>query len=90
MSERKVGHYCPFMNPTAHSFNTISASGPLHKLSPLPEMLFLPTFHLANSYPTFRAQFRRHLLQTKLGLLVLSLYDIMHAAFIGLLAFAIH
>lgn len=77
------------MKPTAHSFTTIFASGPLHKLLPLPEVLFLPTFHLANSYSAFRAQLRRHVLQIKLGLLVLPLYDIMHAAFIGL-AFAIH
>lgn len=36
--------------PTCHSSITISASGHLHTLFPLPAILFLPTFYLINSY----------------------------------------
>lgn len=75
---------------TSHSSITISASGPLHKLFPLPEMLFLTNFHLINSHLLFMAQLKSHLLQTRSGPLVLSYYGIVCAALIVLPAFATH
>lgn len=67
---------------------TISASGPLYKLFPLPEMLFFAKFHLVNSHLLFTAQLKSRLLQTGSGPLVLSYYSIACAALKVLPAFA--
>ena len=60
MNECRLSDYYPFMNLLSHFSITISASGPLHKLFPLPEMFhsqlftwLIPTHHsgLSSSNP---------------------------------------